>query len=618
MLAAALREAAARRSRGRLERQRPRRARRARRRRRDAATLARLGATVRVLALVLAGRSALPCGRRGALARRPTGAATVVELGVGAAVGGRRCSSSPTRRRALGRARPGRRRRTTAPRPARSGTRSSATCAPPAWILAGVGRGRRRRGGLADPAGRARRAAARALGAAGDRRAATPRAARAARARARSRPGVVVAHRARRGRCAAGHARAGVYLDLRGRRARCCGSIYRPPRRGAERPRRAAPAPAAAAPARRRGARRRSLIAGARRRFVGTGGDDDRRRRRRRAATATRSCATARSTEVALAATHNSMSVPLPGWFSSEQDAADRRPARRRHPRPADRHPLRRPAAQRPAAHRTSAARGRAPQAAQDGVSPSAVDAALRLRERLGFAGEGERGMYLCHTFCELGATPLAVGARRHPRLPRRPPRRGRRRHQPGLRHAGGLRRRGDDAGPRRPRLPRPDRRRLADAARDDRPRPARRVPRREPTPARRPGTSPPTSDSPRRRRTRSRRPPQLTDPADAARELPPEPRARRARRCSSSTTGSRPTRCRARRNAAEVNAYGPLLRARAECRRIRDHLAEPRRGRTSTAAATLFRVGRHAQRRRRKLIARRPSGAARATKLET
>jgi hypothetical protein len=46
-------------------------------------------------------------------------------------------------------------------------------------------------------------------------------------------------------------------------------------------------------------------------------------------------------------------------------------------------------------------------QAQQDGLSPDAVDAALRIRERLGFTGEGERGMYLCHTFCELGGTPL-------------------------------------------------------------------------------------------------------------------------------------------------------------------------------------------------------------------
>ena len=44
----------------------------------------------------------------------------------------------------------------------------------------------------------------------------------------------------------------------------------------------------------------------------------------------------------------------------------------------------------------------------QDGVSEQSVEAALRLRDRLGFRGEGERGMYLCHTFCELGATPLA------------------------------------------------------------------------------------------------------------------------------------------------------------------------------------------------------------------
>ena len=35
------------------------------------------------------------------------------------------------------------------------------------------------------------------------------------------------------------------------------------------------------------------------------------------------------------------------------------------------------------------------------------MQAALRLRDRLGFRGEGERGVYLCHTFCELGATPL-------------------------------------------------------------------------------------------------------------------------------------------------------------------------------------------------------------------
>jgi hypothetical protein len=46
----------------------------------------------------------------------------------------------------------------------------------------------------------------------------------------------------------------------------------------------------------------------------------------------------------------------------------------------------------------------------QDGVSRQTYEAALRLRERAGFKGSGTRGIYLCHTFCELGATPLADG----------------------------------------------------------------------------------------------------------------------------------------------------------------------------------------------------------------
>ena len=40
-------------------------------------------------------------------------------------------------------------------------------------------------------------------------------------------------------------------------------------------------------------------------------------------------------------------------------------------------------------------------------MSETDVQAALRLRERLGFRGEGVRGTYLCHTFCELGFTPF-------------------------------------------------------------------------------------------------------------------------------------------------------------------------------------------------------------------
>jgi hypothetical protein len=108
-----------------------------------------------------------------------------------------------------------------------------------------------------------------------------------------------------------------------------------------------------------------------------------------------------------LPATHNAMSVPLPGWYSAEQDApiadqladgvrgllvdthyADRLPNGKLRTYFGSSDELRR-------------------QAKQDGVNPDAVDSALRIRERLGFEGEGQRGMYLCHTFCELGATTL-------------------------------------------------------------------------------------------------------------------------------------------------------------------------------------------------------------------
>ena len=115
----------------------------------------------------------------------------------------------------------------------------------------------------------------------------------------------------------------------------------------------------------------------------------------------------ARLDQVALPATHNSMSVPLPGWFAALQerpidgqladgirgllldthygDALPNGRVRTVYDSPED---LRRALA-------------------QDGVSPESAAAALRLRDRLGFRGEGERGIYLCHTFCELGATRL-------------------------------------------------------------------------------------------------------------------------------------------------------------------------------------------------------------------
>jgi hypothetical protein len=111
--------------------------------------------------------------------------------------------------------------------------------------------------------------------------------------------------------------------------------------------------------------------------------------------------------QVVLPATHNSMSAPLPGWYSAEQDRpiAEQLDAGVRglliDTHYADRLPN--------GKYRTYfGPQAKVRQLAQqDGVSPEAVDAALRTRDRLGFRGEGQRGMYLCHTFCELGATSL-------------------------------------------------------------------------------------------------------------------------------------------------------------------------------------------------------------------
>ena len=111
--------------------------------------------------------------------------------------------------------------------------------------------------------------------------------------------------------------------------------------------------------------------------------------------------------QVVLPATHNSMSVPLPGWYASEQEApiADQLAGGVRGLL-VDTH----------YADRLSNGRLRTffgskeellARIQQDGVSPDAVDAAERIRERLGFRGKGKRGMYLCHSFCELGGTPL-------------------------------------------------------------------------------------------------------------------------------------------------------------------------------------------------------------------
>ena len=113
---------------------------------------------------------------------------------------------------------------------------------------------------------------------------------------------------------------------------------------------------------------------------------------------------------VALPATHNSMSAPLPGWYSAEQE----RPIGGQLEDGIRGLLLDTHYGDRLASGRVRTYFGSREQldkaATEDGVSPEAVASALRLRDRVGFRGQGERGMYLCHSFCELGATPLADG----------------------------------------------------------------------------------------------------------------------------------------------------------------------------------------------------------------
>jgi hypothetical protein len=110
--------------------------------------------------------------------------------------------------------------------------------------------------------------------------------------------------------------------------------------------------------------------------------------------------------QIALAATHNSMSAPLPGWFSPEQEdsIADQLDGGIRGLL-FDTHYAVRVGK----THLRTELNGELDKMLkQDPLPDEAIKAAMRLRDRLepGKA-KGKPQVYLCHIFCELGGTPL-------------------------------------------------------------------------------------------------------------------------------------------------------------------------------------------------------------------
>ena len=239
---------------------------------------------------------------------------------------------------------------------------------------------------------------------------------------------------------------------------------------------------------------------------------------------------------------------PAAGLVLVDAGAADRRPARRRHPRPADRHALRRPPARTARCARTSAVKRSCAEArAGDGVSPEAVDAALRIRERLGIQRQGRaRDVPLPHVL-RARRDAARLRARRHEDVPG---------GNPGEvvviinqdyvtpeDFVGAVR----DAGLEDLAYNGPAAVEVADTARDD---------RREPAlvflAENHAGAAPWYQLAYKQdHRGDAVHVPQgraAHEPGRAGRQAASQPRARRARRSSWSTTGSRPTRCRSRR----------------------------------------------------------------------
>ena len=302
------------------------------------------------------------------------------------------------------------------------------------------------------------------------------------------------------------------------------------------------------------------------------------------------------------------MAVPLPGWFAAEQDAPDRRPAARRRPWAPDRHALRREAPERQGPYRDRERVEAAPAPGGRGRCEPAGGGRRAADPRPARArGRGSAGC-TCATRSARSARRRWLPCSTTSATSSWPTRRVRDGHQRGLRQARGLHEGGRGRRARRPRLPRARERRVADAARDDRPRTGgccswRRTSRRAS-----PGTTPRSRASPRTRPTRSPAPgssrirtasPETCEPNRGPEGAP----LFLVNHWVSTDPAPRPS------DATKVNAREPLLRRMRECERVRDHLP-------NLVAVNFYRRGRRVRSggraQRRALGPRRPAGVGR------
>ena len=126
--------------------------------------------------------------------------------------------------------------------------------------------------------------------------------------------------------------------------------------------------------------------------------------------------------EVVFAGTHNSMAASAEGWVAARQTGGIGAQLDGGVRAFLHRPPLRR-AQRRPGAHRLAQRVRHRARSSSSGPRSEALTEGV-----LAFVGvpEGEREVYLCHIYCELGATGAVDAFRRDPRLPAGEPQRGR------------------------------------------------------------------------------------------------------------------------------------------------------------------------------------------------